>query len=113
MSSVFISNVDDYLAPSQACVNPLFSDSVNQHKEKANSVDNYSVATATAKVTVIIPRRKLGQRGKRSLIPIAIVSKPEIAKVSIADCLACSGCVTTAETVLVEQHSLATLHTLL
>ena len=109
MSSVFISNVDDYLAPSQACVNPLFSDSVNQHKEKANSVDNYSIAT----VTVTIPRRKLGQRGKRSLIPIAIVSKPEIAKVSIADCLACSGCVTTAETVLVEQHSLATLHTLL
>jgi iron only hydrogenase large subunit-like protein len=109
MSSVFISNVDDYLAPSQACVNPLFSDSVNQHKEKANIVDNYSVATVTATATV--PRRKLGQRGKRSLIPI--VSKPEIAKVSIADCLACSGCVTTAETVLVEQHSLATLHTLL
>ena len=27
----------------------------------------------------------------------------------MADCLACSGCVTTAETVLVEQHSLATL----
>lgn len=29
----------------------------------------------------------------------------------MADCLACSGCVTTAETVLVEQHSLKTLRT--
>lgn len=28
-----------------------------------------------------------------------------IAKVSLQDCLACSGCITTAETLLIESHS--------
>jgi len=29
----------------------------------------------------------------------------KIASVTLADCLACSGCVTSAETVLIQQHS--------
>ncbi|PHJ21600.1 iron only hydrogenase large c-terminal domain-containing protein [Cystoisospora suis] len=32
-------------------------------------------------------------------------ASPAVAKVSLYDCLACSGCVTSAETVLLEQHS--------
>ena len=124
MSSVFISNVDDYLAPSQACVNPLFSDSVNHNKSEtaaattdttsdttSDTTTDTTTDTTSGVVTMTLPRRKLGQRGKRPLIPIPIKTEP--AKVSLADCLACSGCITTAETVLVEQHSLATLYTLL
>lgn len=29
----------------------------------------------------------------------------QVAKVSLSDCLACSGCITTAETLLIETHS--------
>lgn len=29
----------------------------------------------------------------------------QVAKVSLSDCLACSGCITTAETMLIESHS--------
>jgi iron only hydrogenase large subunit-like protein len=102
MSSVFISNVDDYLAPSQACVNPLFSESVNSE----------AAAAATAATEgVVVARKPIVRRGKRPLATIPAAPVPtETAKVSMADCLACSGCVTTAETVLVEQHSLKTLH---
>jgi len=103
MSSVFISNVDDYLAPSQACVNPMFADSDKKQDEKKEEP-----------AAVVVPKRRRVMRKKRSLLngndaaeAPAIPSTP--AKVTMADCLACSGCVTTAETVLVEQHSLATL----
>lgn len=36
-------------------------------------------------------------------------SVDKTAKVSLSDCLACSGCITSAETVLLEQHSVSTL----
>jgi len=81
MSSVFLSNVDDYLGPSQACVNPLFGGS-----EKAQEEDP-----------------KVKKRRRR----VVVGNSPapvEPVKASIADCLACSGCVTTAETVLLEQE---------
>lgn len=32
-------------------------------------------------------------------------SEEQTAKVSLSDCLACSGCVTSAETVLIQKHS--------
>ena len=122
MSSVFISNVDDYLAPSQACVNPLFSESVNSEATTTTSTSQAVGSTTTNTVTegvgLVVPRQHkpiIRRRGnKRPLTTIPSSSAPltptETAKVSMADCLACSGCVTTAETVLVEQHSLKTLH---
>lgn len=103
MSSVFLSNVDDYLAPSQACVNPLFAESVNTKKEDDTPEE--------VKPAVVVPRTRTIRRKRKPLEGGAIIpSAPqETAKVSMADCLACSGCVTSAETVLVEQHSLKTL----
>lgn len=109
MSSVFLSNVDDYLAPSQACVNPMFAESTNETPQQTKDDNAYSEREA-----VVIPRKRRVRRrpnGKNisnnaaSMIPqTPVTSTP--AKVSMADCLACSGCLTTAETVLVEQHSL-------
>eukprot|EP00545_Synedropsis_sp_CCMP1620_P011408 CAMPEP_0119006520 /NCGR_PEP_ID=MMETSP1176-20130426/2334_1 /TAXON_ID=265551 /ORGANISM="Synedropsis recta cf, Strain CCMP1620" /LENGTH=620 /DNA_ID=CAMNT_0006958435 /DNA_START=11 /DNA_END=1873 /DNA_ORIENTATION=- len=108
---VFLSNVDDYLAPSQACVNPLFADGVNAKKgddgEEKKEPDDVG----------IVPRKRTIRRKGRKPTAAGIVptrddtAEPkETAKVSMVDCLACSGCVTSAETVLVEQHSLQTLH---
>ena len=39
--------------------------------------------------------------------------QPEKATVSLNDCLACSGCITRAESVLIEQKSIAKLLTLM
>ena len=106
MSSVFLSNVDDYLAPSQACVNPLFAESVNT--KQVNVID-----ISSKEVAVVVPRTRTIRRKRKPSdivgIPTAPTEPTETAKVTMADCLACSGCVTSAETVLVEQHSLKTL----
>lgn len=115
-SSVFLSNVDDYLAPSQACVNPLFS--TDKADEKSKDAASHKATTestaAAATAAIVVPRPPRKRRGRGllkaatpTLLP-AIPSDP--VQASIADCLACSGCVTTAETVLMEQqHSLVLL----
>ncbi|KAI2494392.1 Iron only hydrogenase large subunit [Fragilaria crotonensis] len=103
MSSVFLSNVDDYLGPSQACVNPLFAESVNTKQDNAIDMPSKEVA-------VVVPRTRTIRRKRKPSDIVGIPTAPtETAKVTMADCLACSGCVTSAETVLVEQHSLKTL----
>jgi hypothetical protein len=36
-SNVYLSNIDDYLAPSQACINPLFTTDKDKGKDKGTS----------------------------------------------------------------------------
>mmetsp|Transcript_32149 Transcript_32149/g.48529 ORF Transcript_32149/g.48529 Transcript_32149/m.48529 type:complete len:595 (-) Transcript_32149:226-2010(-) len=101
MSPVFLSNVDDYVAPSQACVNPLFADDVN----KDTKTDNEG-----SKGLVVPKKRHAVGRKQESRNPsIATSNDNAVGTVTMADCLACSGCVTSAETILVEQHSLKML----
>eukprot|EP00934_Nitzschia_sp_Nitz4_P003872 Nitzschia sp. Nitz4//scaffold146_size56529//47438//49390//NITZ4_006581-RA/size56529-processed-gene-0.55-mRNA-1//1//CDS//3329536650//3862//frame0 len=117
-SAVILDNVDDYLAPSQACVNPLF---------QADSAPKKETPPKAAGAVVIPRRRRRVQVPSQPAVqpPKEIVdaskdpgtklikssgSVSQAVKASIADCLACSGCVTTAETVLLEQtHSLQSL----
>lgn len=137
-SSVTLDNVDDYLAPSQACVNPAF-----QPSNELGAGDKEDAMVEEAKVSpsahVIVPRRRrrivrkkiinttdsdppgASPEAKSSTIislsqsqPVSKNSEQEekkkIVKASMADCLACSGCVTTAETVMMEEkHSLKSL----
>jgi iron only hydrogenase large subunit-like protein len=108
--TVLISAVDDYLAPSQACVNPLF---IAAGKEK--SVES-AKASSTPEGTVISRSRRLGRarinheshEDKSHDQPLSYSSETDtVVPATLVDCLACSGCVTTAETVLMEQqHSL-------
>jgi len=197
MGSVFLDNVDDYLAPSQACINPLFtSDRRSNPSEKSKSekekgkkekdeTDSDDGAAAAAAATKVRPRRmrvvrrqsasgggSIASRRQSSTVsngsigttsngdamdidnagrvdlavagrkrpprqPIALtyqthddatndgdfttvsaaasatsaaaVPKQQKATVSVADCLACSGCVTSAEAVMVQSHSVSTL----
>ena len=37
--------------------------------------------------------------------PVTTNSETHIAQISLTDCLACSGCITTAETILIAQQS--------
>jgi hypothetical protein len=62
---------------------------------------------------MVVKRKQVARRSKSPLMGTIPIAPTETAKVSMADCLACSGCITSAETVLVEQHSLKTLRELL
>ncbi len=116
-SSVTLDNVDDYLAPSQACVNPAF-----QPSSQLGSVEKKETPKDPASGNVVVPRRRRRvvrkkanptleeESGTISLSRPKKVEETKAVKASMADCLACSGCVTTAETVMMEErHSLKSL----
>ena len=150
MSSVFLTDVDDYINPSQGCINPLFSpqtridnnnnnDNDETKKKKkliSSNTSNKQVSNENEnenekeKSQSSLRRRKRRQR--RPILKLndepdmntvvrekdhhstnatatTVRSKDVVRDVSVADCLACSGCVTTAEAVLVEAHSIPTL----
>ena len=197
MGSVFLDNVDDYLAPSQACINPLFTSDRTPADKKTNADSTGTDAksdganadgTEPGAGMKVKPRRMRVVRRKGSAVtsrqssavsndtgsagsgdamdidtmgnseasasespgptvvskkriprrqPIALtyqahdeemgvqspastaaqaegeesasVPKKKKATVSVADCLACSGCVTSAEAVMVQSHSISTL----
>ncbi|KAK6743665.1 hypothetical protein RB195_010760 [Necator americanus] len=77
---VRVSNISDFIAPNPNCIIPL--------------------ETKTIEEPLVSLRNKHLSR-----------SKPEkgAVKISLNDCLACSGCITSAETVLVEEQSLSRL----
>ncbi|GAX18747.1 hypothetical protein FisN_26Hh040 [Fistulifera solaris] len=100
MSSVFLSNVDDYLGPSQACVNPLFS----------NTDSTTTITTPTPEGAVRTRKRRTVRERSDTTNTTNTPPTNAVVSASIADCLACSGCVTTAETVLLEEkHSIEKL----
>jgi iron only hydrogenase large subunit-like protein len=141
---VFINNVDDYLGPSQACVNPLFAPP-SKSTQSADAVNDSDEVTSTngkkdasPHADQIRPRRR--QRpdpriiksedddrvwltnyedkgtddGKQIPIVNANVTTQTITKktratVTLSDCLSCSGCVTSAEAVLMSHHSIDSL----
>ncbi|KAK9935875.1 hypothetical protein M0R45_012749 [Rubus argutus] len=70
-----IGDLNDYIAPSQACIVSLKASST-QHSDKSE------VSTSIKQL------------------------KTEPVKISLKDCLACSGCITSAETVMLEKQSL-------
>ena len=126
--AVKLADINDYLAPSQACIKPqLDAKRAQQAREKE---------AAGASSGVVAPRRRRGTGKKRSRgtgVKISIESDPsddilgsasgsalgsgghfdqirtgrgDTAKITLNDCLACSGCVTSAETVLITSQSL-------
>ncbi len=169
MSAITLADVDDYINPSQACINPLFTSEKNKNsendkrkkgppktdssilKEDESSQSPPSIAVKTKKVvrrrrrtplnlnqphpktcvtlesddsnslsslkrpTISYAMDDLGNGASTETIDAnksqsSTTKKSEKATVSVADCLACSGCITSAEAVLVTtQHSIKTL----
>ncbi len=100
-SSVVLDNVDDYLAPSQACINPLFQPALEKPiKEKKEDVVVRRLRRVVRRPVV----ENDSSAEDKTESALSDTTKSPAVKASIADCLACSGCVTTAETVLLEQH---------
>ncbi|KAL4502228.1 hypothetical protein ABPG72_000463 [Tetrahymena utriculariae] len=83
--TIKIASLDDYISPSQECILPIFD-----KNSKLKTTED-----PTVKAYGIIPQ-------KPDLIK---KTAKQTAKVTLSDCLACSGCVTTAETILQQQQS--------
>eukprot|EP00163_Fabomonas_tropica_P030229 TRINITY_DN6754_c0_g2_i2.p1 TRINITY_DN6754_c0_g2~~TRINITY_DN6754_c0_g2_i2.p1 ORF type:complete len:103 (-),score=13.90 TRINITY_DN6754_c0_g2_i2:1028-1336(-) len=83
--AVTVDTLDDFISPSQECIKPV------EVKK-----DDKTVA-----------RIEIGQEGGPSLQINTDGSTQELkkAEITLQDCLACSGCVTSAETILIEQQS--------
>jgi iron only hydrogenase large subunit-like protein len=78
--AVLLGDLNDFISPGTACVNPVFATPVPALALPSISIGNDDNSRSTA-------------------------SKKK-AQISLSDCLACSGCVTSAETVLLQQQSL-------
>src|SRR3989338_6319775 len=82
-----LTGLDDFITPSQACIKPLASSSSGSSNKVAISLEDDGSYV------------QIHQSGARE-----VLSK---AQISLNDCLACSGCVTSAESVLISAQSLA------
>ena len=101
--------LNDYIAPSQDCVVALDGSKV------ALSLADADVAVAPATGELITSRRRrqppsapvapTSDEPARTFTPTHTTGAQDAIKVSLSDCLACSGCVTSAESVLLEQQS--------
>ena len=111
-SSVFLGDLNDFITPAQACVNPLFAPSATGDGETAKG-KNTENGDGLPKIGLVIENDTNAALQLMQPEPVSV--KPDLikktetntAQVSLSDCLACSGCVTSAETVLIEQQSKA------
>ncbi|KAL5969555.1 Cytosolic iron-sulfur assembly component 3 [Taenia solium] len=87
-----IADVDDYISPSLECIKPV---KIPQFVGKTESITISEDGTYVA----------TNDSGEKYTLAKA--------KIDLNDCLSCSGCITTAETVLVSQHSVDTFLNLL
>ncbi|ORZ35752.1 iron hydrogenase [Catenaria anguillulae PL171] len=88
-----LTDLNDYIAPSQACIKPV---EIPKSNDSATTALTQDEATgAVYQVTLDDP----------SAAPSSSTQITETATISLNDCLACSGCVTSAETVLITAQS--------
>ncbi len=106
-NSVRLRDLDDFITPSQKCVNPLFSD-----KTRGWGNENGTTSAGGGLVlelepdeaireTTLGPEVQQQQQQRRRPDLIKSTTK-QTATVTLNDCLACSGCITSAETVLIQ-----------
>eukprot|EP01035_Chromulina_nebulosa_P018021 gene18021-23662_t len=99
--SVFITNLDDYISPSQACINPF----VLTKDPNINNINKSNKKIVIENETIDI-NNNTNQTVRPNLIKAVQKDNntSKIASVSLNDCLACSGCITTAEAILIEDQ---------
>ena len=85
---VQLTDLDDFITPSQECVKPV-------------KIEGASKTGAKIKIEADGSYTEELSDGTQKKLPKA--------QITLADCLACSGCITSAESILIEQQSSAEL----
>ncbi|TPX48773.1 hypothetical protein SeMB42_g02853 [Synchytrium endobioticum] len=107
MASLFsgalvLTDLDDFISPSQACIKPV--EAIKPPVFSASS--SHQVAKIEIRVDDSGDYYEINSDTGSS-------SKLENATITLNDCLACAGCITSAETVLITQQSQADLYAIL
>lgn len=103
-----LTDLNDYLGPSQACIKPVEGKDAPQQEEAEDLETKAATQIAVEAGGVYESSSSLavnGDAASSSSKPRAR-TKLEAAEISLNDCLACSGCVTSAESVLIGMQSL-------
>ncbi|PWN34315.1 iron hydrogenase [Meira miltonrushii] len=100
-----LTDLNDYLGPSQACIKPVSG-------KDAPSTEQKEVGAASTEIAIDADGEYYeSTAGQMGINTASIDDKPrartrlETAEISLNDCLACSGCVTSAESVLIGMQS--------
>mmetsp|Transcript_52335 Transcript_52335/g.124936 ORF Transcript_52335/g.124936 Transcript_52335/m.124936 type:complete len:575 (+) Transcript_52335:71-1795(+) len=94
---VKLGDLDDFISPSQDCVKPLI-EAAQGGPAKLDSA--HDAAALEPEPAALVQKPNLIKSKQSGSDP-----KAQIGQVSLSDCLACSGCVTSAETVLLQEQS--------
>ncbi|CAK0869442.1 unnamed protein product [Prorocentrum cordatum] len=101
---VKLGDLDDFIAASQECVKPLIEAASGNGSAKIGSTGTVGAAALGTRIAAVetpqVQRPNLIKTKQSKEDP-----KAQIAGVTLSDCLACSGCVTSAETVLLQAQS--------
>jgi iron only hydrogenase large subunit-like protein len=103
---VKIADIDDYITPSQNCIKPISQNP--SIKNMDNDKSNQEIKGKKVKLKIGSNNEIGTDFSSDFLEPDLIkVKNPETksAKITLNDCLACNGCVTTAETLLIQAQS--------
>ncbi|GET85756.1 hydrogenase, putative [Leishmania tarentolae] len=87
----------DYIAPSSACIKPTLISS--------GSINGVGPADSAASASGVVGVKRGGNAPAHGSDTAVATQHADVVKITLQDCLACSGCVTTAETVLVNAQS--------
>ncbi len=105
-----LTDLNDYLGPSQACIKPVEGADAPSQDQLASSEQSLDPA-ASASTQIAIDHDGAYYESSSAAASAGPSSKPrqrtklETAEISLNDCLACSGCVTSAESVLITMQS--------
>ncbi|KAF5206547.1 Cytosolic fe-s cluster assembly factor narfl [Thalictrum thalictroides] len=98
-----VSDLNDFIAPSQGCIVSLKG--LKAKSTKQEKVEKLEKVVPT--VNLEPAKIKSAQQDRvEKLGKLASTVSSEPVKVNLKDCLACSGCITSAETVMLEKQSL-------
>ncbi|SYW80735.1 related to NAR1 - similarity to human nuclear prelamin A recognition factor [Ustilago bromivora] len=106
-----LTDLNDYLGPSQACIKPVEGADAPTDHHTSSSDQIHSAASASTQIAIDRDGSYYESTSASTSAATASGSKPrqrtklETAQISLNDCLACSGCVTSAESVLITMQS--------
>ncbi|EPQ28601.1 uncharacterized protein PFL1_03904 [Pseudozyma flocculosa PF-1] len=111
-----LTDLNDYLGPSQACIKPVEASASDSKDANGDAPDSDSAGGASTQIAIDREGAYYELDGRPSAAATqqhddGTTTKPrqrtklETAEISLDDCLACSGCVTSAESVLITMQS--------